>query len=474
MIMGFTKELDFVKSTFGLLKKACDSNETITVDEKYDFYTKTGIKRLDIRPNSYFELKYLPSGYINDTYKTEFHNLKESKHRLVLIFYSAENDEIVERRLKDYYPDIKIISYKELESNLEELIHYTNPEFVSRDENWKCLNIKNIFKFYNYILRCEIVKQYFDSGRVNESIDLLAFDKHSFASDRLTPFVFTFNERKYLFTSSYQKNEEEITRVIIKQIEKADYGVHVLLNGKPVFIEINIDMINDYLNMFVHYVDQEIDDDDFYKYKELNNWAQDSIKDATIYFSCRDNLNDPFDLDVQVTTYLKDCVLIDYPYRLFCVTKDPLNILMWSHYGNSHKGITMKYKCRDIISSITSCQDIDYCYFGKVAYRRMRPNYRDFLSSTAKYLPTTFLDNIFTAIVLFSKFKAWEYEQEYRFVPMFKSVNSGYSLNVDYKEIIGGALISDADRNWIETNVIPGVPNPIRVLQLDSSEYKLN
>ena len=233
-------------------------------------------------------------------------------------------------------------------------------------------------------------------------------------------------------------------------------------------------MINGYLNMFVHYVDQEIDDADFYKYKKLTDYAKDSIRKATIYFSCKDDVNDPFDLDVPVTTYLKDSVIVDYPYRLFCLTKDPLHILMWSHYGDSHRGIAMKYKCKDIVNAITSCSDIDYCYFGKVNYRKARPNYRDFLSSTARYLPTTFLDHIFTAIVLFSKFKAWEYEQEYRFVPMFKSVNSGYSLNVDYKEIIGGALISDDDKNLIETNMIASSPNPIRTLRLNSTEYKLD
>lgn len=46
---------------------------------------------------------------------------------------------------------------------------------------------------------------------------------------------------------------------------------------------------------------------------------------------------------------------IDTRYRLYCLSPDPLNPLMWSHYGGSHRGVALEFDMRRIFECDAPC-----------------------------------------------------------------------------------------------------------------------
>jgi hypothetical protein len=114
-----------------------------------------------------------------------------------------------------------------------------------------------------------------------------------------------------------------------------------------------------------------------YKYRRLDHYTKDSIKNNTIYFSNPLNFNDP--LDTLINFYfegdydllckkffelgVKDYkgyakalekhnnfneICKDNPHiinlSISCFSEEYDNILMWSHYADNHKGICLEYK----------------------------------------------------------------------------------------------------------------------------------
>lgn len=187
----------------------------------------------------------------------------------------------------------------------------------------------------------------------------------------------------------------------------------------------------------------------FYKYREVTNWddlAEDySIKgliENVAVFSNRKNFNDPFDSKIELVNPsetelveldellsklrssssdgnlssgqpipsakdLKDEVtrefnfLID-AYPFFCVTANPINSLMWSHYAGSHKGFCIKFKSIHVNAS-------------KVTYQDEIPKIQMMDLIRLKFNPNnqSTLGDIWTA--LRTKLSDWKYEEEYRF-----------------------------------------------------------
>ena len=89
-----------------------------------------------------------------------------------------------------------------------------------------------------------------------------------------------------------------------------------------------------------------------YKYKAINNFTIDSLKNRYHYFSKPSQLNDPFDCRI-----LLDKGLEKYSYelkteiertadcwRILSLTSDEKNKKMWGLYADSYKGICIGYK----------------------------------------------------------------------------------------------------------------------------------
>lgn len=174
-----------------------------------------------------------------------------------------------------------------------------------------------------------------------------------------------------------------------------------------------------------------------YKYYKLNNFTEDVLRESKIWFGSPVNFNDPFDCQLipdtknnkkEIELYLKDnATSLNRENRKrksdelnknpaewrkiissslekissksgitsFCGSND--NILMWSHYSDSHKGICLKF---DILKSPET-----FVYPTKVNYSTRYPIF-NYLKNTEEILKFLFL----------TKAKCWEYEQELRVI----------------------------------------------------------
>lgn len=95
-----------------------------------------------------------------------------------------------------------------------------------------------------------------------------------------------------------------------------------------------------------------------------------------------------------------DEVLENHSRRLgiVCLSESPNNILMWSHYADSHRGFCLEFDA-DILKKAFYCS--------RVRYRKQYPTFSEFVNSS--------LDEIAHTFVL-TKSNHWEYEKEVRLV----------------------------------------------------------
>ena len=134
-----------------------------------------------------------------------------------------------------------------------------------------------------------------------------------------------------------------------------------------------------------------------YKYRSIKSTI-DFLKNGSIYFSSYKDFNDPFEsackrkYDFTPKEYFEtfqrwgvdsfsaaieaekirlgyvnakdllsqatDLILNDFAY--FCMTKDPDNILMWSHYADSHKGVCLKFDLLQDLDTFSLTVPVDY------------------------------------------------------------------------------------------------------------------
>lgn len=88
-----------------------------------------------------------------------------------------------------------------------------------------------------------------------------------------------------------------------------------------------------------------------------------------------------------------------------CFTPNNANILMWSHYTNSHKGICLEFD---------TLEDSEFFVYPiNVVY-------------TENYPHLNFTDKSFTTTILRTKSKVWEYEEEVR---VYKPQSGYYNFN---------------------------------------------
>lgn len=172
-----------------------------------------------------------------------------------------------------------------------------------------------------------------------------------------------------------------------------------------------------------------------YKYYSLSSFSKKVLTDQEIYFSSFKQLNDPFEIAVN---YTFDCdehrkfdyfsrnhpTFSSYPdegkrnhiksfedvYRksnsrltsmlrdsfkttgIFCVSENPFDVLMWSHYAGKHRGFCVEF-------------DTDK---DPIFEQRFQ----------VKYVPSmhnvVFYDDLIVRDVLDKKFDCWTYEKEWR------------------------------------------------------------
>ena len=444
-----------------LLIATKEDNETIQEDIKYDFIFPRGLKILGIKEESYGEVKYFSLekdiegkiGYIEKLLISNVH---------LYLFLNIRSGSRYLRALEKFQN--RIITLDQLENlDVNRLLEYKNKVFKKIN---KCIHISMLDQLILYYARSVILKAYFSENEV--------FEYEDFANKNwpLLPFIY---KNFYFYNKKTDLEEVNLdNKVLIRVTDinvKGDF-LEIFLNREYHVLRKDASDFSDVVKTFMKTNIQtyNVSEKVFYKYKPildkhssdlLNEFTKKIIEKDEVFFAPKSLLNDPFDLDIRSVIAKYDPYLDKYeverykvndnPCIVLSLTTEPTNLLMWSHYADSHKGICLRYKINEIIDQIDTDSSVEYGVIGNVDYEYERVKFRN-IRSAGKLLPFAICEQYFHLKSVFTKYKKWEYEDEYRVVLFMKDkeLNAhGHIFNVPYKCIYYTESIDASNERYL-------------------------
>lgn len=176
-----------------------------------------------------------------------------------------------------------------------------------------------------------------------------------------------------------------------------------------------------------------------YKYVRFDDAIR-ILEEQTLAFSHLEDFNDPFEctglglygLDVPLsiaTNAFRN--RFSRKYIILCLTRTALNPLMWSHYGDSYKGVVIGIDTEKAGFENTG-QYIIPAQKGEIRYLRTNPkdinkaNIDNLVSVGDSNLLNWEINEELLKHALLYKMQEWAYEEEVRIVKNISSVNIGY------------------------------------------------
>ena len=177
-----------------------------------------------------------------------------------------------------------------------------------------------------------------------------------------------------------------------------------------------------------------------YKYMTLES-ARIALQENTLIFSLPLTFNDPFEL-AQIETLkssnskpkrslLKQ--LFETNIGILCLTRTPLNPLMWAHYAEDHKGVVIgidvdKAGFNNVDSNMIPAN------FGHMLYTKTRPNIHpnvDYLAQSKLLTSCKFQKDIYELLQSYflNKSSDWHYEEEIRVVKNVLGISTENTKN---------------------------------------------
>jgi hypothetical protein len=216
-----------------------------------------------------------------------------------------------------------------------------------------------------------------------------------------------------------------------------------------------------------------------YHYLE-SRWALDDIRRRRLKTSKIDDMNDPYELACVSSNDAPSQSALEKTgrefveqYGVLCFSRSWDNILMWSHYGDRHKGICLGF---DVADELT--RPVEYVADVLVLGNLMVQKRSEFSEDQG----ITILDRMFGF-----KYDGWSYEQEVRehATRAEKDEETGhyfvdFSGRLKLKEVIAGVRfpmtrkpIDDALKDYSEdVKVVKGRRSPTRFeIIIDKSEW---
>jgi len=127
---------------------------------------------------------------------------------------------------------------------------------------------------------------------------------------------------------------------------------------------------------------------------------------------------------------------------VFCLSRNPLNLLMWSHYADKHRGVVIEFNIpvlKDGGAAPASIDMINLLVPLTVTYLRERPEV-DFRDTSRINVEKEFL----------TKGIDWEYEQEERVIDHIRGFGiHQYNRNEVLRSVIAGVNMTKKDREEV-------------------------
>lgn len=190
-----------------------------------------------------------------------------------------------------------------------------------------------------------------------------------------------------------------------------------------------------------------------YKYVRFDDAIR-ILEEQTLAFSHLEDFNDPFEctglglygLDVPLsiaTNAFRN--RFSRKYIILCLTRTALNPLMWSHYGDSYKGVVIGIDTEKAGFENTG-QYIIPAQKGEIRYLRTNPkdinkaNIDNLVSVGDSNLLNWEINEELLKHALLYKMQEWAYEEEVRIVKNISSVNVGYHYSSKKEFEIDGQI----------------------------------
>ncbi|WP_038344583.1 DUF2971 domain-containing protein [Acinetobacter sp. A47] len=192
-----------------------------------------------------------------------------------------------------------------------------------------------------------------------------------------------------------------------------------------------------------------------YKYVRFDDAIR-ILEEQTLAFSHLEDFNDPFECtglglyELNVPLKVATNAFINRfsrKYIILCLTRTAVNPLMWSHYGDSHKGVvigidTQKAGFENIEQYIIPVQK------GEIRYLRTNPkdinkaNIDNLVGvGDSKLLNWEYNEELLKHALLY-KMQDWAYEEEVRIVKNISSIGAGYHYSSKKEFEIDGQIWS--------------------------------
>jgi hypothetical protein len=215
-----------------------------------------------------------------------------------------------------------------------------------------------------------------------------------------------------------------------------------------------------------------------FKFRPVNDWLIDQIKDSAIYFPHRAQLNDPFDCNIDIKSAIEK-VISNRPFpnaellRNFQRDESHLNrfsnnvakigigsfsltldeTLLWSHYASNHRGVALRYEfSEEFLNNENLILGVS-----AVSYQ---PNaISEWLAENAdlyRWNHKAFIIGLLQKYIM-SKSPSWAYEEEARI-----TIPESGLLNVPRKSlthIAFGLKTTEADKELIKNTVAEYCPS---------------
>lgn len=148
---------------------------------------------------------------------------------------------------------------------------------------------------------------------------------------------------------------------------------------------------------------------------------------------------------------------IDARFGILSLTTKRDNLLMWSHYTNSHKGYCIGFDKKVLFELIGGI-------LGRINYNQKMP-----------YIPLFDDTGLGANNILFTKSTEWEYEDEYRIKKHFAADKIYVFPNEAVKEVILGMKLTEEEKDEI-LNIVRSKYLNAKFYEstMDLSEFKLN
>jgi hypothetical protein len=203
------------------------------------------------------------------------------------------------------------------------------------------------------------------------------------------------------------------------------------------------------------YREEDLTDENIYKKclqlaKQMNpGLSNEKYEEMAYRMQKEDSLRDAHHLEkFDKLTFERLC----NDYGIYCLTPDAENLLMWSYYGDSHRGFCIGYNSDFLVKCGL------FGMGGEVLYRDDFPKLPLFLTEDDHPM----LD------ILFTKWNKWIHEDEYRLVHSYKHGKIFTLPKEAINEIVIGCQISDHDKILNVFKIKEALPD-VKIFQIEQN-----